>query len=310
MKTIMISLAVGLLSLALAPCAAAQANPTPDQLIDQLTQINCNGPELFNAFPYDDFWAVVPEAGWKAKAHIDAPHSGGRPPDCVPDAMRALVRLGPQALPALVRHIDDTRPTGLKIGVHLDPSNHMGGQSFSEEYDSRAHVFDEDAWPSMFLDKCADRGCFTGRWFHEPYTVRVGDVCFTLIGQIVNRNLVAVRYQWTAIIVVNSPIETPSLAEKVRADWTGVDAEGLKVALLDDLHMRFRKAPPGYKRLIPYAQPYGVVEQSELHMLYAGALRRLRFYYPETYAALSGDDLVKRKAFEQEEAKEKADYGK
>ena len=34
---------------------------------------------------------------------------------------------------------------------------------------------------------------------------------------------------------------------------------------------------------------------------YRDALVRLRFYYPKTYAALSGEDLEKRNAFEADE---------
>jgi hypothetical protein len=55
--------------------------------------------------------------------------------------------------------------------------------------------------------------------FDGRYTVKVGDVCYVLIGQIVNRQLVAVRYQPTAGLIVNSPIEVPPLAEKVKNDW-------------------------------------------------------------------------------------------
>jgi hypothetical protein len=83
---------------------------------------------------------------------------------------------------------------------------------FSDEYDPRVpHWFDQEEpknWPKP-VEKS-----FDGR-----YTVKVGDVCYVLIGQIVNRQLVAVRYQPTAGLIVNSPIEVPPLAEKVKNDW-------------------------------------------------------------------------------------------
>ena len=56
------------------------------------------------------------------------------------------------------------------------------------------------------------------RHFSGTYTVKVADVCYTLIGQIVNRHLLAVRYQSSGGPIVNSPLEAPSLAEKVRKD--------------------------------------------------------------------------------------------
>ena len=292
MKNFVLRLAAGAIGLLIASQASAQGSRTPDQLIDQLASIDCHGPGLYPYFPFPDFWAVEPDPNQNM-------HRAGPTPDCVPDAMRSLVRLGPRALPALVRHITDTRPTGLGIGVKLDPHKvFLGGQVFGEEYDSRAHVYDERGWPSVFLD-CVN-ACFGNREFLDPYTIRVGDVCFTLIGQIVNRYMVAARYQMTGWVVVNSPIETPLLARKVRSDWMGLDAEGLRDSLLADLRTPLRKPPPGYAS--PFnGGTYAQRESSSLSRLYAGALRRLRFYYPKTYASLSGRDLVKRKAFERGE---------
>ena len=198
-----LGLAIAALSLVLATRAIAETSVTPDQLIDRLAQIDCNGPGLYEYYPYKDFWAVVPDP--YPKGHLEGPK-----PDCVPDAMRALVRIGSQALPALIRHIDDERPTGLKIGAKEKEEPgvlRMGGQVFAQEFESRVHVYDPDGWPSPFLDKCPRDECFAGSGFQEPYTIRIGDVCFTLIGQIVNRYMVAARYQMTGWVVVNSPIE-------------------------------------------------------------------------------------------------------
>ena len=302
MKSLAICVAAIMISLTAAARAMAQPDPTPDQLIDRLTQVSCNGPGLYNHFPYPDFWAVVPDRD--AKARLEGPQ-----PDCMPAAMRSLVRLGPAALPALVRHIDDARPTGLKIGDERDSTKvSFGGQVFTAEYDSRAHVYDPEGWPSSFRDPGHHPTGFTDRAFYRPYTVRVGDVCFSLIGQIVNRHMIAARYQPTFWIMVNSPIETPSLAAKVCSDWAEADADGLRAALLADLHTPLLKAPAGYRPRKNDPLTYEQAEESALEELRAGALRRLRFYYPETYAALSGDDLAKRHAFEKEEVEATADY--
>jgi len=101
--------------------------------------------------------------------------------------------------------------------------------------------------------------------------VTVGDACYFLIGQIVNRELAAVRYQPTGGIIVNSPVKRPALAARVRRDWVGLDSAGLRASLLDDLRA-----------------------ESELYD-YGSALTRLRFYYPDAYAGLSGADLQKRR---------------
>jgi hypothetical protein len=106
------------------------------------------------------------------------------------------------------------------------------------------------------------------------YQVKIGDVCFALIGQIVNRWLNAVRYQPTGGQIVNSPIVRPWLAEQVRSDWAGLDAKDHEASLRADL--RTSHSPED-------------------------ALVRLRFYYPYAYAALNGDDARKREKFEADE---------
>jgi hypothetical protein len=106
--------------------------------------------------------------------------------------------------------------------------------------------------------------------------VRVGDVCFVLIGQIVSRRLQAVRYQPTAGLVVNSPLEAASLIKRIRNDWGGLDRHGHEQALLADL-------------------------RSANRFVVADSLTRLRFYYPKSYAALEGADAAKRDAFESAE---------
>jgi hypothetical protein len=40
------------------------------------------------------------------------------------------------------------------------------------------------------------------------YTIKVGDVCYVLIGQIVNRRLWALEYVPTLIVVVTSPVHS------------------------------------------------------------------------------------------------------
>ena len=108
----------------------------------------------------------------------------------------------------------------------------------------------------------------------NSYVVQVGDLCFVLVGQIVNRRLTAVRYQPTAGMIVNSPVESPSLRERVVRDWGSLDAAQLRASLLADI-----------------AVANGL-------RAYGPALRRLRFYFPDAYVSLSGLDLEKRKQFE------------
>jgi hypothetical protein len=106
------------------------------------------------------------------------------------------------------------------------------------------------------------------------------------VGQIVNRQLVAVHYQPTAGLIVNSPVEAPVLFEKVRTDWANTNAEGLKASLLEDIHAR--------------NHPKWISRAAYTRRFVNPALKRLRFYFPDAYSALQGDDLKKRKEFEQQ----------
>jgi hypothetical protein len=258
-------------SLSSAPAASVDySRRSVAQLIDGLTQIDSLAPGIDSAAMYHGFIADD-DLGSMGMGVL------GVPPPGVPPQMRELVRRGPLALPELMKHLDDNRPTKLEVG-NKDPGSWSGQvgvdvfmfTDFGEEYDprSRRSLTDEERNampPPVWKD-------FQGR-----YTVKVGDVCYALIGQIVNRYLFAARYQASAGLIVNSPIQSPVLAEKVRMDWGNADAEMLKASLLADIHAASYRTQP--------------------------ALARLRRYFPDTYNALEGDDLKKKKEFEEQEAK-------
>lgn len=178
--------------------------------------------------------------------------------------MTELVRRGVSSLPLLIKHLDDKRPTKLTVG-----GDFFMFRYFSDEYDSKALAPREG---SVRLEKT----------FDGKYTVRVGDVCYGLIGQIVNRNLLPIRYQPSAGLVVNSPIEAPILIEEVKRDWADVGAKEHMASLLAD-------ARAG----------------NDLWE-YKPALRRLRFYYPDEYRQQAVGALKKKiRKFESDENKQK-----
>lgn len=130
-------------------------------------------------------------------------------------ALRKLVGLGPASMPYLLRALDDKTPT--KLTVRHD--GWSGVMSFAREMDSNPVNVSERRvlreWPhsdDLGSERTAD-----------SYTVKIGDVCFVAIGQIVGRRYRAVRYQPTACIVINSPVEDPALARAVRQIWAGDD---------------------------------------------------------------------------------------
>lgn len=244
------------------------------ELIDDLAQIDAQSPGINSAAIYEGF--IVDGSPGSFQGGV----LGVAPPK-VPPQMSELVRRGPVALPELIKHLDDKRATKLEVGNN--PSGSQVGVDafmfmyFSDEYDSRV--------PHLIRGPSPMEKDFSGR-----YTVKVADVCFVLIGQIVNRSLLAVRYQPSGGLVVNSPIEAPVLAEKVRKDWGNADAETLRQSLLEDIHATNR--------------PKQITRAGYTERFVNPALERLRFYFPDAYGALKGDDLKKRKVFENEETKQ------
>lgn len=271
-----ILLAVFALSANLRAAAADDySKKSVSQLIDDLTQVDSQAPGIDSAAVYSGFLANNRPVSFEMGV------LGVAPPQ-IPPQMRELVRRGPLALPALIQHLNDRRPTKLELGNKDDGGPHQVGIDafwwtvFSDEYDPRSRR------PSD--QKAETRKMPMMNAFHGRYTVRVGDVCYVLIGQIVNRRLLAVRYQPSAGLIVNSPIEVPALAEKVRNEW-GNGAEELRESLLADVR----------------ATNHG--ETSYTERFNNSALERMRLYFPDTYNALQGDDLKKKQQFEQDELK-------
>jgi hypothetical protein len=115
-----------------------------------------------------------------------------------PEPLKRLVQLGPDALPYLLQALDDKTPTKLKI----EPKgmNNLG--------------FPGDG---------------------QPYTVKVGDVCYVALGQIVGRPYQCVGYIPTGTICIGSPVEDKELLGETRAEWAHKDcAAQLRDMLLKD----------------------------------------------------------------------------
>jgi len=200
--------------------------------------------------------------------------------------MVELVRRGVESLPLLINHLGDKRSTKLDLGN--DPGNHrfFTFEYFSDEYDPKVRpilrpgAISGAARLARFASFDEETKDEFAHSFRGEYTVRVGDVCYALVGQIVNRWLLAVRYQPTAITVINSPIESPALIDAVKRDWGGIDSRGLMESLLTD------------------------VRASDSPLLYGPALQRLRFYFPDEYHRESAGELqAKISAFEASERK-------
>ncbi len=257
------------LGMAFAGDAAAQAGTatqTTAALIDSLTDIDGAVVGVDGFQIYDGFIADARTLEFTSGVL-------GAPPPNLSPPMRELVRRGVAVLPELIAHLDDARPTKLVVGKDGKDFFYMF-KYFGAEYDPRVRR-------APYRSVCG--GC-VHKSFDDPYTVRVADICYVLIGQIVGRNLTAVRYQPTAGLVVNSPLEAPDIVTQLKQDWHGLTRTGFRAFLLDDVEHApdlFRAAP---------------------------ALQRLRFYFPTAYAALRGDGLGWRDKFEAHEKQRAAEH--
>jgi hypothetical protein len=221
-------------------------NPEVVALIDQLTETTEEGWGTHSTAWASGFIGSDEEPEFRGGI------IGSQRPETDP-AMRALVKMGVEALPDLLAHASDPRKTKLELGRG---GQLFGGTWYSDEFHPRyrkpdrqpQHVNVRD-WSRVII----------------KHQVRVGDLCFVAIGQIVNRHLNVARYQPTACLVINSPIQAPELAEAVRQDWSNLNREQHQESLSND---------------------------ALLHASY-GALSRLYFYYPEVADAVA-EKLLQR----------------
>jgi hypothetical protein len=169
----------------------------------------------------------------------------------------------------LIKHLSDKQETRLKVG-----SEFFTFRYFSNEYVPKNGKPD-------FARQLQSRD-WRERGFSGEYVVKVGDICYAAIGQIVNRALSPIRYQPSAGLVVNSPIETPELIRKVEAEWGNTTPGDLKESLVSDLALSDHYYPG------------------------LAALKRLRYYFPDEYHSLKKGKLRKKiSEYEKAESKDK-----
>jgi hypothetical protein len=157
-------------------------------------------------------------------------------PEPTPDeAFRALVQAGPEAVPYLVAHLDDWRATRLVI---------RKGNS---------------VW-NLMLNTHSSSGTLghAGREVDlTSYTIRIGDICYVALGQIVNRQYLACFYQPTGNVYITSPVHDASLLRALRDAWSALTPKSHEDCLLRDLR------------------------RCEFRGSAHGTLERLRCYYPK-----------------------------
>jgi hypothetical protein len=230
-------------------------------LIDSLAALDKPDFGLSSTLSGDTF-APVPGQG-RAATFLLTDH--GVQPSA---ALKALVALGPDALPFLLDALDDPRPTKLTV-EHADIIGimwHAAELPFNPVNPAEEAVHKAGVLKSQKEEHV------------KSYTVKIGDVCFVAIGQIVGREYQAVRYQPTACIVLNCPTHDPQLRAQVRAIWKAQDPKG---KLFDSLRADYATE--------------GVFNGKSLdgwstgsHLQCSAALRLLYYFQKETSSLLAG----------------------
>jgi ankyrin repeat protein len=187
----------------------------------------------------------------------------GGPPPVRSNVLEELVRGGPAALPHLIAHLDDRRTTR----VVISHGGFLGGMFLNDSADFNARTQEARLPQEEQSDPLAS---LVGRKGGNRHTVTVGDLCFVALGQIVNREFSAVRYQPTAIIIVSSPTASPDLLAQLVRDWKGATELDLAASLVND----FLKPDEEDRRI--------------------GAAWRLAYYYPEYLEPLALAFLAQR----------------
>jgi hypothetical protein len=209
------------------------------------------------------------------------------------EEFKALVALGPDALPFLLDALDDPTPTRISIKpmmpgnlwfgaeLHLNPANPFEKAVFEARSAKSGRKSAVAAPANVALQPGQPASPGQGlEDLDKPYTVKVGDVCFVAIGQIVGRSYAAVRYQPSGCIVVNSPVRNPSLCAEVRSIWKA-----------DDPWRRL------FDSLLTDYSTEGVFNGKSLDgwgfgsSLQCGAALRLLYYFPEETAPLIAQRL-------------------
>ncbi|HEV3344720.1 MAG TPA: hypothetical protein VG125_30365 [Pirellulales bacterium] len=188
-------------------------------------------------------------------------------------ALKELVSLGPEALPLLLDSLEDQTPTKMT----LEHRAVTGSMWFDQEMDANP-LNRIEAETTGNGENFGPLGRFEKETAQE-YTVKIGDICFVAIGQIVGRSYQAVRYQPSGCTVVNSPTHDPDLAAKVRKIWsTQTPRQFLLRSLLRDY-----SSIGIYRRTDPL---WDVCSR-----LQCNAALRLLYYYPTETADLIAERL-------------------
>jgi hypothetical protein len=171
--------------------------------------------------------------------------------------IRSIVERGVQAVPSLLKHLDDCRET------RIPPLKGMEWISFGDEYD-----YNHRLRINNLAGVNKEPPAISGLGDPDSHIVTVGDLCYVALGQIVNRDFNAARYQPTGGLIISSPSYSSNLCSVARGDFENLTEKGHRELLSQD----FIKPDCEQRR--------------------NGACRRIAFYYPDALEGLVLQQLM------------------
>jgi ankyrin repeat protein len=172
------------------------------------------------------------------------------------DVMLSLAKLGSKAVPALLDHLDDDRKTKIVI-----KNNFFGFFGIAQDEGEKAE--DEE-------EKGKGEKPFASP---KQYTLRVGDLCYVALGQIVNRNYTAVQYIPSGNISITSVPHSKKLRADLKKQWGSFNSEKHLASLAKDLNSRKGKG------------------DDDDDSARVGASLRLAYYFPKEFESIAVEQL-------------------
>jgi hypothetical protein len=184
------------------------------------------------------------------------------------DAIRGILNFGPQAIPTLLDGLDATSPTQVRVStgegqIVVFARTVFGNPINPREASILGLTRDCYIWPPDTAANAVDSQI-------ESYTLRHGDLCFVLLGQIVNRDYQCITNAGMFNSVVCSCAYDEELRQKIRAIWS---SENPRQLLFESLMLDFST------RCVLQGRSLDGWDVGEL--LQVGATQRLLHYFPE-----------------------------
>lgn len=130
--------------------------------------------------------------------------------------LRQLVAMGAVAIPELLRHLDNDRPTGFG-GSPLANNPHMMFRYL--EHTEEVDPYDREAL-ALLARRAKSLPADDDARAHQ---LTVGDLCFYALGQIVNRYYLPFQFPAKFTAIVTSPIRFPGMVQHLRQQWGTLD---------------------------------------------------------------------------------------